>query len=356
MSRLAMLLALGAALSPAFALPALHYRFDKEWGEYGQGDNQFYSPMRLNINGNTIYIGDRDNHRVMVFDLDGNFIMKYGSFGLEQDNLRSPFEVDFDLAGNLWIPDWGNGRLMKRSSTLGYLAQYGANGSAPTEFQGPRALAVDREHGGVFVADTLNHRISKWTLSGEHLFNFGTQGTDPGQLNQPYDVAYGSGYVYVADTENHRIQQFDTSGGFVRQWNGSAGGGLLNWPPALTVSPNGRVFVADGDNNRVVQYTLTGSFVNTFGRYGTGPGEFDMPAGVAVDSNLRVFVSDGHGHCIQRFRLNARPAKPANLSITPQPALDSRNLIPHASSTDADGDTVKYVYLWYGSPDKSTWT
>lgn len=338
-------------------LPPPHYRFDMMWGDEGEGNGQFSGPMRLNIRGNYLLVGDRDNNRVQMFTLDGVFVRKYGTYGTRPSNLHQPFEADFDASGRIFIADCFNGRIIVRDFNLRSLFYFGSDGRADEQVMGPRGVAIDRERGWVYIADTLNDRISKWTTAGQHLFNFASTGAGPGELNHPYDIAVGADGVYVADTENNRIQVFDTDGNFLRQWNGSDGGGNLAWPPAVGVARNGNVFVADGNNNRIVQYTASGEYISAFGGYGSGPGQFDMPAGIAIDNALRVYVSDGHQHRIERFRLNQRPTVPAELKITPGRPSGSARLTASASgSVDADGDPVFYGYRWCESTDRVTWS
>jgi DNA-binding beta-propeller fold protein YncE len=74
------------------------------------------------------------------------------------------------------------------------------------------AVAPD---GSVYVADIDNHRIQKFTSAGVFLTKWGTNGTGDGEFGPRIDdpMALGvavapDGSVYVADTENHRIQKF----------------------------------------------------------------------------------------------------------------------------------------------------
>jgi DNA-binding beta-propeller fold protein YncE len=338
---------------------AATYRFDKAWGEYGTANGLFNGPMRINIQGNNLLVGDRDNDRVQMFDLEGRFLRKFGTQGYGRDNLRNPFDADFDASGNIYIADFGNGRIQKRTSTFGFLSMWGSDGTGVHQFQGPRGVAVDRTNGILYVADTLNNRIDKYTVNGVYIGYFGKSGTGEGQFNSPYDVAVGPSGVYVADTENNRIQQFALSGRYIRQWNRSAGGTTLRWPPAVAVAPDGSVFVCDGENNRVVKYSATGGVLTSFGRYGPGPGDFDMPGGIAVDAAGRVYVSNSHAHRIQRYvlDLNRPPARPTNLSIIPVVPRDSNQLTARASgSTDPDGSAVSYKFQWQASPDGLNWT
>src|SRR2546425_5108145 len=72
----------------------------------------------------------------------------------------------------------------------------------------PRGLTVDAA-GNVYVADTLRHRIQKFTPSGTFVIKWGSHGSTNGRFQDPFGIAVdSSGNVYVADTDNVRIQKF----------------------------------------------------------------------------------------------------------------------------------------------------
>ena len=90
-----------------------------------------------------------------------------------------------------------------------FLAEWGYKGDADGQFGGPSRIAVDST-GYIYVADTINHRIQKFTSEGESILQWGGGQTNyNGEFNGPWGVAVASdGSVYVADTNNHRIQKF----------------------------------------------------------------------------------------------------------------------------------------------------
>ena len=63
--------------------------------------------------------------------------------------------------------------------------------------------------GNVYVADTFNNRIQRFTSNGTYLAPLGGPGSGDGQFSQPWGVAvHASGDVYAADTGNGRVQVF----------------------------------------------------------------------------------------------------------------------------------------------------
>jgi uncharacterized protein (TIGR03663 family) len=231
---------------------------------------------------------------------------------------RMRMYVRKDVAAKLW--DYGVGpapeEVVADPYEGGYLAReaaviVGGPGAEPGQFQAPRALDVAPD-GSLYVADSRNHRIQRLSPDGEVQQVWGTfadlaAGSAPGgTFNEPWGVAVGpDGSVYVADTWNHRVQKFTAEGEFVAMWGyfGQAEDGFAVWGPRdLAVDSQGRVLVTDTGNKRVVVFDADGNFLTEFGGPGIGPGEFDEPVGIAA-SGERVFVADTWNQRIQAMVL-----------------------------------------------------
>ena len=105
-------------------------------------------------------------------------------------------------------------------------------------------------------------------MSGDHA------GTDNGQFNGATGLAVGAdGSVYVVDSGNHGIQRFTSYGAFLQTWGvrGFSDGQFL-WPTALAVASDGTVYVADTNNNRIQRFTSDGAFMAKWGFIGSNDG------------------------------------------------------------------------------------
>ncbi len=79
-------------------------------------------------------------------------------------------------------------------------------------------VAVDSS-GNVYVVDTGNNRIQKFTNGGTIVSTWGSKGSNDGQFSQPWSIAVdNNSNVYVADTDNNRIQKFNSNGVFLKKW------------------------------------------------------------------------------------------------------------------------------------------
>jgi hypothetical protein len=147
--------------------------------------------------------------------------------------------LSFSPGGSL-LASWGAG------------AGNGSPGSGPGEFRGPAAVAVDGA-GDVYVADRGNERVVELAPNGGVLREWGSAGRADGHFRSPGGIAVdGAGNVYALDGENNRVQVFDSGGRFLEKWGlrGTALG-AFSQPAAIALDCAGNVYVADTNNNRV---------------------------------------------------------------------------------------------------------
>ncbi|MCX9024889.1 MAG: S8 family serine peptidase [Candidatus Methanoperedens sp.] len=230
------------------------------------------------------------------------FITKWGSPGSSDGQFFNPSGVDVDSSGNVYVADTFNNRIQKFSGSGGFIAKWGSEGTGDGQFQYPSGVDVDNS-GNVYVADTFNNRIQKFNDSGEFISKWGINGTDDGQFSSPSGIALdNSGNVYVVDSGNNRIQKFNNSGKFIVKWGSEGtGDGQFNSPSGIALDNSGNVYVADTFNNRFQMFNASGGFLAKWGSNDTGDGQFSSPSGIALDNNGNVYVADTSNNRIQKF-------------------------------------------------------
>jgi lysophospholipase L1-like esterase/sugar lactone lactonase YvrE len=297
-------------LAPAGSASA-SITFDLQWGSAGIGNGQFALPQRVAADpGGQAYVTDTGNNRIQEFSSSGAFGIKWGSTlpplgGSTDGQFLSPEGIAMDSYGDIvYVVDTNNSRIQKFSSAGTFLAKWGSSGSGNGQFVSPQGIATDSSD-NVYVADAGNNRIQKFDSSGTFITKWGSAGTADGQFSLPSGVATDPfGNVYVADAGNNRIQKFDSSGTFITKW-GSAGTGNGQFGASTTLDVatgfNGNVIVADTGNNRIQKFRPSGTFITTWGSLGTGTSQFNGPSGVAVDPSDHVYVVDRGNNRIQKF-------------------------------------------------------
>ncbi|MGH7441098.1 MAG: NHL repeat-containing protein, partial [bacterium] len=151
----------------------------------------------------------------------------------------------------------------------------GPHRAAAGAMNSPRGLAIAPD-GDLYVADLGNSRIAVFGPDGGFKFGFGVKGAaggldKPGEFNEPSGVAVGpDGSVYVADTWNGRIQKFSPKGRPEAEFGGSRYS--FYSPRSVAVDSNGDIYVGDTGNSEVKILDPTGRLLKTLGGNGGGSG------------------------------------------------------------------------------------
>jgi len=111
----------------------------------------------------------------------------------------------------------------------------------------------------------------------------------------------------------HTVMKFDANGRLLMTIGtpGVAGDppNALTEPCAVVVAPSGDIFISEGHSGqqpkpsnmvaRISRFSADGRFIRSFGKLGSGPGEFKTPHDIAMDGKGRLFVASGGNHRIQ---------------------------------------------------------
>ena len=152
-------------------------------------------------------------------------------------------------------------------------------------------------------AEPKGHQVYKFSPDGKLLMTLGKAGggKEPDFFFQPNDVVVGAdGSIYVAEghgAENNSILKFDRNGKLIKTWGRKGSGpGEFDQPHALAFDSRGRLFVGDRSNNRIQIFDQDGKLLDTWT-------QFSRPSGIYIDKNDVIYVTDsestdrdGYGH------------------------------------------------------------
>jgi len=255
----------------------------------------------------------------------------------------------FAASGHLHISQWKGFDTTEPDMDCLLWAEY-----CRTLYEGwkqPQQIAVDDKR-NIYVVDTGNSRIQKFTSDGEFLSSWKTNGFENGEPQSPVGIAIYENNVYVVDEMQNTIQKFDNDGNFILKWGGlGSENGQFTEPRGITINSSGIVYVADSMNYRIQTFTSDGEFLSSFGNYGFGDGKLKNPVDVAVYGDF-IYVSDPGNYKIEKYTSDGIFLKSFDYNFA------GANVRPGGLIADPNGniyfvDAVKYRVVKMNSDGKT---
>ena len=310
---------------------------------------RFYNSHGIGVDAEgKVYVADRYNHTVRVFDpatglvstLAGKALQPGSTDGVgEAARFNEPWGLCVTPDGVVYVADTKNNKIRKvlpdgTVSTVAGTGNFGSsNGPAPAAtFGNPTGIEIDAD-GNIYVADHLTHIIRKIsnagivsTIAGIPYIPGNLDGTgSAAQFWRPYGLTLDNeGNLLVADEWNHKIRRVTPDGvvttvagnGQIALVDGPAQTASFNYPWDMTVDPAGNIYVADGynyvirkiDTNGSVS-TLAGNPQTSGGTDGQGPqASFSGATAIAWSvSSASLFVGDAYNHLVREITLDNVP-------------------------------------------------
>jgi DNA-binding beta-propeller fold protein YncE len=170
-------------------------------------------------------------------------------------------------------------------------------------FASAHGLRVDA-HDNIWVTDNANHTVTKFSADRRVLMTFGEKnvpGEDAAHFNKPTDIAFAPNRdFYISDGYgNSRVVKFNQQGKFLTTWGKKGTGpGEFNLPHAIRLDAAGHVYVGDRENNRVQVFDANGKFLRQFGGF--------APFGLFITPDQALFVADGRANKILKMTLEGK--------------------------------------------------
>ncbi len=172
------------------------------------GDNTtkyaFNRPTGLTFHPNgDFYVSDGYvNSRVVRYHKNGDYVLQWGKKGTGDSEFDIVHDVTTDRRGRVYVADRTNGRVQVFDADGRFITKWSDLGNPWGLFY------ADREN-AIYMADGVQNRVLKLNLDGQILGQLGSFGKGPGKLDFAHHIAVDStGSIYVAEIKNWRVQKF----------------------------------------------------------------------------------------------------------------------------------------------------
>ncbi|XP_019633315.1 PREDICTED: tripartite motif-containing protein 2-like [Branchiostoma belcheri] len=255
-------------------------------GQKGSGVGELNEPIGVAVDkdGN-IAVVEKGNKRVQV--LDANTGQSLRSFPVGGEN---PVGIDVDSQGRFLVTSWGENFGLRRYSKDGKLL----NTFQSDCLRSPHGLTVLKD-GRMVVADVRQKSCLLLQPDGSLIREIGK-----GQLQDPLYVSVDESrdVVFVTDKSAHKVVAFDLDGNrkfdFGRQGDED---GEFQDPRGVTTDQEGNIIVGNRGDGRVQVFVPDGTF-----KQKVGPVDGGCATGVALTTDGYIAVACWNGHCIELYR------------------------------------------------------
>ncbi|MCA8957304.1 MAG: NHL repeat-containing protein [Planctomycetes bacterium] len=255
-----------------------------------------------------------DRGRVFLVDVEDKRPVDFWEFGDGADGYADAGGVAIDESFTIYVADT-HGERVRRFTAFGKaLSSFGQpHRRAPGAVSRDRTGFLDRPHAVaehdevVYVAcgdQHLRRGVQRFSYTGEVLSPLHAFGDPEARFGAPRGMCAGPGGIFVADTLNGVVQRFTSAGRFVHEFATARGVGGISRPIAVQDLGDGTVLVVDqGDQPGLYRVDLNGRVVEAL----SGTRGIVDAVDLARDDAGRVYVLDRDGERVQRLHPDLTP-------------------------------------------------
>ncbi|KAI8489503.1 hypothetical protein Bbelb_326700 [Branchiostoma belcheri] len=274
--------------------------------------------------------------------------LTFGKHGSKPGQFMGPYGVTVSEEGEIFVADWGNGRIQVFTMQGTFFRQFPTVVSGEQEMA-PEDVAIDGEENVWAVGETdYADSAVQYNKQGRVLRKFDLQET---RWNRGVAVDTRRNHILITQitggwgNPHGEVLVFRPNGTLVRTVGQQQG---MKQPLCITVDGEGNIFVSDEMNDSVYVYNKDGQFLFQFGGEGSGEGQLKNPRGICTDRAGNIIVTDCGNNRVHMFDKTGRLVKhiatdmefPCAVAMAPQGQLVITDTVDNTVTIFKQSDCV----------------
>ena len=265
--------------------------------KYGPNDEQLYLPyMMARGPNNEIIVKNHSTCQLVIFNEQLQYSHVIGGRGNGNGKFLNITGIAVDGKRYLYFADCEIHTVQKFTMHGQFVSQFGSEGTAEGQFNAPYGLLLSQSK-LLFVCDSNNHRIQVFR-NEQFSYTFGEYGEEPGCFNLPRDQTLSSNedHLFITDCLNHRVQVFTPDGRFLRVFGNFTGIPFkLQFAVGIYYTPDNHLLISSYGYDCVLVFEEDGKFVSAIEGTYQGKERFSGPRGVMMMNSGQIVIASG-GH------------------------------------------------------------
>ena len=231
-------------------------------GKNGYKEGTFRLPYGTEIYDGLLWSTDCTNENISIFELDGEFVDSFSSYGKENGFLDTPADIKIDNQ-KIYVAEERNNRVQifdlngQSLSSFGNSDKQSETDDSLISLNAPLGLAVRDEN--ILVVDYGNNQVIYFNQNYDPIWVSGNEDGDPYYWDQPYYAEVLNDEVFVVtNKEANEISLINNEGKKLS----SFGSDILKLPHEVAVDKDENIYVADTNNFRVIQFLKDSEYLD----------------------------------------------------------------------------------------------
>ena len=212
----------------------------------GRGNSRLVSPDGVAVTDNIIAVSNWGSHQVKKYSLQGELLSVFGHYGNKNGQFNFPMELAFNNNKLLYVVDRDNYRVQVFQQDDTFAFSFGNKGSNPGQFQRPARIAIDPNNDNVLVTDNRANCVHVFTDRGQILQTINS--------NNPWAITISpTGYLIIDHHGDYDMLRVWSPTYQLINWFGKKGSkqGEFNYIYGMAIDSRGTIYVTESGNKRL---------------------------------------------------------------------------------------------------------